>query len=171
MNLRRQRRPHNLGHDLFSLWVASGGYDWEECDAEALEKLSSSPEPRSVVYPSENSPGLEDKFEVQSFEHDSGLRQVQITTGTAEETATKMNYSIYIIFQNTQSSNYSLEETARSFTAAIMSHLPTPAPSVSFQFFGPLPDIGSCLSHHHIRQILQDICIQEAKSVDILNMA
>ena len=149
MSLRRQRRPHNLGHDLFFLSVASGGYDWEECDAEALEKLSASPEPRSVVYPSGSSRRFEGNFAVQSFEHDSGLHQVQITTGTGEETSTNMIYSIYTIFQNAQPPEYSLEETARSFTAAIVSHLPIPTPSVSFQFFGPLPDIGSCLSHHY----------------------
>ena len=130
MSLRRQRQPHNLGHDLFFLSVASGGYDWEECDAEALDKLSASPEPRSVVYPSGNSLGLEENFAVQSFEHDSGLHQVQITTGTGEETSTDMIYSIYAIFQNAQPSEHSLEETARSFTAAIVSHLPRPAPSV-----------------------------------------
>ena len=34
--LRSQRQAQNLGHDLFSLWVASGGYDWKEFDAEAI---------------------------------------------------------------------------------------------------------------------------------------
>lgn len=149
MSLRRQRRPHNLGHDLFFLSVASGGYDWGACDAEALEKLSASPVPRSVVYPSGSSLGLEDNFAVQSFEHDAGLHQVLITTKTDEETATNMIYSIYTIFQNAQPSEHSLEETARSFTAAIVSHLPIPTPSLFFQFFGPLPDVGSCVSHHH----------------------
>ena len=149
MSLRRQRQPHNLGKDLFFLSVASGGDDWEEHDAEVLEKLSASPEARSVLYPSGNSLGLGEYFLVQSSQHDSGLHQVEITTETAEETATHMTYSIYTIFQIAQPSRYTLEETARSFTAAIVSHLPTPIPSVSFQFFGPLPDIGSCVSHHH----------------------
>ena len=161
MSFRRQRRLHNLGHDLFFLWVASGGHDREEYNAEALKKLSAYPEPRSVAYPSGNTPGLEDEFAVQSFEHESGLRQLQITTETAEETATYMVYSIYTIFQNAQPSEYSVEETARSFTAAIVSHLPLPTPNISSQSFGPLPDISSCLSHHHVHTPHSTgICIQ-----------
>lgn len=148
MRLIRQRQPHNLGLNLKTVWMESGGYDWEVCDAEVLEKLPASPDPGSRHYPSGNMLLLEDDFLVQSSNHNSGLRQVQISYGAATETAANMTYSIYITIPNAQTSEFNLEETAQFFTAAIISYLPTPAPSISFQFFGSLPDIGSCISHH-----------------------
>lgn len=148
MRLTRQRQPHNLGLDLKTVWIESGGYDWELCDAEVLEKLSASPEARLLPHASGNMLALEDNFLVQSSDHNSGLHQLQITSGAATNTAANMTYSIYIT-PTAQTSEFNLEETARFFTEAIVSHLPTPTPSISFQFFDPLPDIGSCISHHY----------------------
>lgn len=149
LTLTRQRQPRNLDLELKAMWIQSGGYDWELCSAEALEKLSASPEVRSAHDYSSHTLLTEDNFFLQSSDHDPGLRQVQITYKAAEETATNMTYSIYTTSPNTQTSGLSLEETARSFTATIVSYLPHPKQSISFQFFGPLPDIGSCISHHH----------------------
>ena len=149
MTLTRQRQPLNLGLELKTVWMQSGGYDWELCDAEALEQLSAPPRARSGHDSSGNLLLAEDDFVVQSSDHDSGLRQVQINSRAADETAANMTYSIYSTLPNSQTSEFSLEETARSFTAATVSHLPTPTPSISFFSFGPLLDIGSCVSHHH----------------------
>ena len=146
LNLRRQRQPHNLGLELRTVYLQSGGYDWELGNAEALKELSAPPEARSYHYSLENWISTED-LAVQSSEYESGLRMVQVNTGPAKETA-NMTYSIYTIFPTSESS---LEETARSFTVAVLSQLPTPAPSVSFEFFGPSSDIGSCISHNHSR--------------------
>ena len=142
----RQRRPDWLGHELKFKNLHSGGYDWEECDAEVLEKLSASPA-GSSDYPSGTWAPMENLV-VQSSDYDFGLRQIQENSGADKETA-NMTYSVYTIFPDAQNSAISLEETARSFTAAICSHLPNPTPSASFEFFGPLPDVGSCISHNH----------------------
>ena len=147
LRLRRQRQPEHVGLDLRTVWMGSGGYDWEKCNAEALEKLSASPEARSIDNSSTNWTSREDLV-IQSSDYDSDIRQVQVKSGADKDTA-NMTYCIYSIFPNAQNSEISLEETARSFTAAIGSQLLSLNPSVSFEFFGPLPDIGSCISHNH----------------------
>ena len=149
MKITRQRQSNNLGLDLKTVWMDSGGYDWELCDAEVLEKLSASQEEKSLHYPLGNMLSLGDDFHVQSSDHNSELRQVQIASEAATETAANMTYSIYATIPDAQTSEFNLEDTARFFTAAIVSHLPTPAPTIFFQFFGSLPDIDSCISHHY----------------------
>lgn len=101
MSLSRQRQPHNPVLELKALWMQSGGYDWDLCDAEALEKLSASPEARSIYMSSGNWLSVEDNFVVQSSEHDSGLRAIQVTSEAPEWTPANMIYHIYTIFPDT----------------------------------------------------------------------